>query len=252
MSERQRVGVLLREEESADGALGGTVCLIQPKKGYRFSLDAVLLARFAAEGRSRRAVDLGCGCGVVGLCLLALRGAESLAGVDLQPDMVDRAKRASEWNGFAERARFLEGDLRSIEGLLPPRSADLAVSNPPYRRMGEGKVSPRAESALARHEVACTLDDVVAAAAYLLRTRGVFCLVYPASRAAGAVESCRRKGLEPRELWPVYPVAGSAASLVLLRAVKGAPEGLTVRGPLFLHGTDEKYSVEAQALLGPP
>ncbi|NTU59453.1 MAG: methyltransferase, partial [Deltaproteobacteria bacterium] len=227
--------------ESADAALGGAVRLLQPKKGYRFSLDAVLLARFAAERPAPRAVDLGCGCGVVGLCLLALGGAQALVGVDVQPDMVDRAARAARGNGFGERARFLEGDLCRIDGLLPARSAELVVSNPPYRALGKGRLSASPGASVARHEVACRLDDVVSAADHLLGVRGELCLVYPAERAAAAVEACRRRGLEPRELWPVYPGPGATASLVLFRAVKGAAEGLTVRAPLFLHAEGVKY-----------
>lgn len=243
---------LLGSDESADAALAGAVRLIQPLKGYRFSLDAVLLSRFAAERPGALAVDLGCGCGVVALCLLALGGARAVVGVDLQPEMVDRASRAAEQNGAGQTARFLLGDLREIEDLLPPRSADRVVSNPPYRPVAHGRVSPDAATALARHELTCALADVAAAAAHLLAPKGEFCVVYPAARLAALLAACGARGLTPRELRPIYPGPTKPAGLALLRCVKGARDGLTVRAPLFLHAGGGKYSPEAQALLGPP
>lgn len=241
-----------RSDESEDAALGGAVRLLQPRKGFRFSVDAVLLARFAAERPVGRAIDLGCGCGVVGLCLLALGGAETVVGVDLQPAMVDRATRSARRSGFGERARFLEGDVRTLRHLVSPRSHQLVVSNPPYRPLSCGRVSPDPALALARHEVSCTVADVAAAAAWLLEPAGELCVVYPAARLPVLLAACRDQGLEPKELWAVHPEPARPAGLVLVRAAKGGKEGLTVRPPLFLHSRTAKYSDEAQALLGPP
>lgn len=238
--------------ETADGALGGTVRLFQPRTGYRFSLDAVLLARFAAEKPAASALDLGCGCGVVGLCLVALGGVRRLVGVDVQPEMVDRARRAAEVNGWDESCRFLAADLRQVRPLLPAQGFQLAVANPPYRRASQGRRSPDAATATARHEVVGGLQDFVAAAAWCLRERGAFCAVYPAARLAALLEACGAARLEPKVLRLAHPRPGRPASLALLRCVKGAGEGLEVRAPLFLHGEGGCYSEEAARLLGPP
>ncbi|GAB6062061.1 tRNA1(Val) (adenine(37)-N6)-methyltransferase [Deferrisoma palaeochoriense] len=238
-------------DETLDGALGGAVRLVQPRKGYRFSVDAVLLARFAAETPADRVLDLGCGCGVVGLCLLALGGAGELVGVDRNPAMVDRARRSAAASGLADRARFEQADLREPGRWRRPRYP-LVVSNPPYRPLGRGRVSPDPEVAEACHEVSCTVDDVVAAAADALRSRGRFCCVYPAERVVGLLAACRTHGLEPEALWPVHPRPDAPAHRVLVRAVKGGREGLELRPPLVLHAPDRKYSQEAERLLGPP
>lgn len=241
-------------DDTDDAALGGAVRLIQPRRGYRFSLDAVLLARFAAERPARSVLDLGCGCGVVGLSLLALGGAGELTGVDVQPDMVARARRGAEANGWGDRCRFLSADLRDARALLPPQSFDLAVANPPYHHAAQGRVSPDPATAAARHELAGGLEEFAAAAAWCLGARGAFCVVYPAPRLAALFAACRGARLEPKVLRLLHPRAGRPAGLALLRCVKGAGEGLEVRPPLILHGDAEgrRYSEEAEALLGPP
>jgi tRNA1Val (adenine37-N6)-methyltransferase len=243
---------LLQAGETADAALGGAVRLIQPRKGYRFALDSIVLARFASQRPGGRALDLGCGCGVVSLCLLALGGAEEVVGVDIQEAMVDRARRSARWNHREGQARFRVLDLRAVREHFPAQSFDRVVSNPPYRAPAAGRVSPDSSAALARHEVACTLTDVARAAAYLLGTGGEFCAVYPAARLPGLLAGCREAGLEPKVLRPVHPREGEAASLALLRCTRGGGEGLEVRSPLVLHAPDARYSEEAARLLGPP
>jgi len=238
--------------ETWDGALGGAVRLIQPRRGFRFSVDAVLLARFAAERPAPAAVDLGCGCGVVALCLLALGGAAEVLGIDLQEEMADRARRAAQAQGWGDRARFVAGDLREVRRLAAPESFRLAVANPPYRPAREGRPSREPGEALARQELAGTLADFVAAGAWLLGTGGELCCVYPARRLAALLPACRAGRLEPKVLRLAHPREGAPASLALLRCVKGAGEGLEVRAPLFLHADGERYSEEARALLGPP
>ena len=241
----------VEEGRTVDGALGGAVTLVQPRTGYRFSLDAVLLARFAAETPVSSVLDLGCGCGVVGLCVLALGGAERLDAVDIQREMIACARESAERSGLGERAVFLEGDYRA-EG-VPEGRFPLVVSNPPYRPLGSSCVSPRRSVGLARHEVCGTVTDLARAAARALQHRGSFCVVHPAARLPALLAACAASGLQPRSLRCLHPRLGQPALLVLLRCSKGAGEGLEVRPPLVLHGEGlEKYSQEAATLLGPP
>lgn len=243
---------LLEAGETADAALAGTVRVIQPRRGYRFGVDSVLLARFAAERRASRAVDLGCGSGVVGMCLLALRGAREVLGIDIQGEMIDRARRAARWNGVEGQTRFETMDLRDAVPCSLADGFDLAVTNPPYRSARSGRVSALSSAALSRHEIAGGLSDVVAAARQMLRPQGHLCVIYPASRLASLVTAVCREGIEPKVLRLVHPRSAEPASLALLRAVRGAKEGLEIRPPLFLHGHGDRYSPEAGALLGHP
>lgn len=219
-------------------------------RGYRFALDSVLLARFAAEWPAERAVDLGSGSGVVAFCLLALGAVRRVLGVEVQGDAVERAGRSARWNGLTERVSFARADLKA----LPVRrgAVGLVVSNPPYRPPGNGRVSATPSVALARYELACTLGDVLWAGWHALARGGGLCLVYPAERLGGLLSSAQAVGFQPRVLRLVHPCQGRPASLVLVRAMKDGREGLEVRSPLFLHGVGERYTPEATALLGPP
>ncbi len=238
--------------DTVDGALGGAVRVVQPARGYRYSLDAVLLARFAAERPASSALDLGCGCGVVGLCLLALGGARSVTGVDLVAAMVARARRGAERNGWQDRCRFLHGDLRDPD--LPERIGrfPLVVANPPYRAVGAGRLSPDPDVAVARHEVACTPADLAGAASRLLEPGGSVCVVYPSERWPVLKAALAGQGLSPAVVWPVRPRPEGPDRLVLVRCRfgnRGTPE---VRPALVLHAPGCRYSPAAERLLGPP
>jgi tRNA1Val (adenine37-N6)-methyltransferase len=247
---------LLKEGETADSALGGAVGVIQPASGFRFSIDAVLLARFAAEcGEVERAADLCSGSGVVSLCLLALGAAKEVVGVDIQPAFVERAARSAEWNGLASRARFLCSDAKEIPGAMKGGAFDLVTCNPPYRSLQGGKVSQDPSLAIARYEVSMTLEDAVMAAAHLLKKGGRFSLVYPATGVARVLQAIKESGLSAERLRFLHPNHESPASLFLMGAVKSSKGKALVQPPLILHGPHgcgRKYSEEAERLLGRP
>lgn len=252
-----------RADETLDTALGGRVKVYQPRKGYRFSVDAVLLARFAspvvATLNAPRVVDLCCGSGVIGLCLWELGGVGELQGLDIQQEFIKRALRAREANGYdAGKVDFRQVDLKNREELGRGGVADLVLSNPPYRPVGEGRLSADPSVAVARHEVEATLGDVVSAAAHLLKNGGSFFVVYPAFRLDHLLVECRRLGLAPQTLRLIHSNMSGNATLALLRAVKGGREQMAVLPPLYLHperskgamASGEKYSGEANQLLG--
>lgn len=245
----------LKDGETADGTLGGAVGVIQPRKGFRFSIDAIFLARFATDCfGGQRAVDLCAGSGVVGLCLLALGGANEVAGVELSGQFVDMARRSAHWNGCDGRASFIELDLKNVGAELPGASADLVVCNPPFMPVGHGHPPKDPGLYQARHEVKMSLGDALAAGAHLLVKGGAFCAVYPAKRLAKLVCEFKAASLEPSALMLLHPREGEEANLALLGGVKGGKEGLTVLPPVFLHPREEgaKYTEEAQAILGRP
>src|SRR4030066_1087938 len=158
----------------------------QPEKGYRFSIDSVLLADFAARDRGGSALDLGTGSGVVLLLLAArCRRLRQGVGVEIQPALWEFACRNIEENGFGGRLSAVLGDFREDLPGLAPRSFDLVVSNPPYRKIGEGRRNPDPRKEIARHEVACTMADVYAAAGRCLSPRGRFAIVCPPPRPPG-------------------------------------------------------------------
>lgn len=241
------VGPGLEPDETLDAVCRGEVQLIQRRAGYRFSVDALLLAAFANRPRGK-VVDLGTGCGVVAV-LLAKRGARSVVGVELQPALAQIALRNVRLNRCDEQVHIVNADLRDLRATLPSGGFDLVVSNPPYIAKRSGHLNPDPEKAVARHEVCCALDDVTRAARYLLHDGGVLRLIFPASRLVGLLQSVASAGLEPKRMRLVHTVVNRPAKLVLLEAIKAARVDLEVQPPLFLHDESGAYTPEAERIL---
>jgi tRNA1Val (adenine37-N6)-methyltransferase len=239
--------------ETLDSVCGGEVRVLQRRRGYRFTLDPILLAHFAVyeAGAIRgRLMDLGTGCGIIPLILARRLGCGSITGLELQPRLFSLAERNMHLNRCEREVSLVQGDLRSVERLFPRGNFSHVLCNPPYRTRDQGRISTDMEKALARHELACDFQDVVRAAAYLLKSRGSFCLVYPASRLSEVMAVLRVERLEPRTVRMVHSRAGRPAKLVLLHAVRGAPCGLTVLPPLVIHADDEQaFSREVSAMV---
>jgi len=228
----------------------GVLEIYQARGGYRFGVETLLLAGFI-DRPARRLVDLGTGSGVLPLVLVRFGKAERAVGVELQPALADRARRSVAHNGLDERISILEADLRRLDDLLPPASFDLVVSNPPHMPPGEGQVSPNRERALARSELSCRLDDVVAAARRLLAGGERFLTIYPAARLAEVLQACERQQLYPARLRLVHGRAELPARHFLLECRRGSRRQLQVEPPLLVYGADGGYSDEVQGYLYP-
>lgn len=235
--------------ETLDTLFGGKLKLYQSRNGYRFSVDAVLLACFATVGHAGKIADLGAGNAVIPLILAYLYPAASIAGFELQKDMVDRACRNIVLNGFAARVRIINGDVRSIERLAQPGSFDAVTCNPPYRKCGGGRLSFNREKKLARHELQGRLDDFIRAGAYLLRARGRMALVYRAERTVELFQTMRRFDVEPKRLRWVHSFVGAEASLVLVEGRKRSRSGLNVLPPLVVYEKRGTYTAELERML---
>lgn len=236
--------------ETIDTLFDGRVVLAQSRSGYRFSIDALLLADFVTVHRTDRIVDLGSGNGVIALALACLHSATTrLTGVELQTAMVERARRSARWNGFENRVEMLCGDVRRAGTLPPPGSFEVAVCNPPYRGAASGRISAGDERRIARHELNGDLGDFLKAAARLLRNKGRMALIHLAPRAADVVAGMRAAGLEPKQLRMVHSFADAAAALLLIESVKGGRAGLTIEPPLILYREGKIYSDEAAAII---
>lgn len=231
-----------------DSLFAGRLQCVQPRHGYRFSIDAVLLAAFIAPGPGSRILDLGAGNGIVSL-IIAYRWPETvLTALEIQPELVELAGHNSRANGFQERIRVMAGDYRRIADCLPAASFDLVVCNPPYRKAGSGRLNAGAQQAVARHELAGDFSAVAGASAYALRKGGRAAYVYPAERGAALIHELKKIGLETKRLQVVYSYPGAAGKLLLVEAVKGGGEGLKVLPPFYVYQEkDGPYSPEMEA-----
>ena len=236
-------------DETLDELLRGRLRLLQPRRGARVTADPLLLADFAAGKPGRRIADLGCGTGVVALALLAADARATAVGVEIQPRLAALARRNRELNGVAERMVVVEGDLLERHPALPGDSFDLVVANPPYHH--DGRLPPTEERALARQEVACSLDGVLATARRLLKPRGEAALILPAERVAELFSGLETVGLPARALRFVHSVDGEPARRLLVRAARDYRGAPSVLAPLVMHGPDRHgFTAEAARILG--
>ncbi len=214
---------------------GRLVCR-QHENGYRFSIDAVLIAHFVQHRANERLLDLGCGCGVIGLILCYRHPVLKVTGVELQPALVRLAIGNAEENGYENRLTIQQGDLRRIGEVVQPESFDGVITNPPYRCPGRGRINTRDESAIARHELTADMDTVLAAASFAVKNRGKVACIYPADRLATLIATMERHRLTAKRLQAVYSYpADDHARLVMVEAVKNGGEGLRILSPLFIY-----------------
>jgi len=220
--------------ETVDTFLNGRLRIIQSQKGYRFSVDALLLADFAILEDEDIVVDLGAGCGIISLLLAVQKEPGLVVGLELQNDLVSQAQRNVALNKLEQKVAIMQGDLRNPP--LPPRSADIVVCNPPYRTARNGRINPDVGKAIARHEIAVSLDAILAASATLLKRKGRLFLIYPANRMVELLTKMRRARLEPKRLQLVFPDSASEAKLALIEGRVQARPGLKVLPPIFGQG----------------
>ena len=236
-------------DETFDTLFEGNLKFLQSRTGYRFSLDAVLLATFLAVRGEEKIADLGSGNGVIPLILAYLNPSISVTGLEFQVAMAERSRRNVRLNGFDKRVLITHGDVRAIRKIAPPESFDAVVCNPPYRLPGSGRISPNPEKRIARHECEGSLSDFIAAGAYLLPVKGRIALIYLAARSIDLFDTMRRAGIEPKRMRMVHSFAEAEASLVLVEGVKGGRSGVKVHSPLVVYAQGKQYTTEIEAML---
>jgi len=240
----------LNETETLEDLMCNGLKIIQGKKAYRFAIDSVLLANFVKAKPKDRIIDLGTGSGVIPLLLSAKTQARGIVGIELEHEAAERAKRGVEMNGLRERITIVEADLKNAAQIFGREIFNVVVSNPPYMRINEGKINPDAAIAMARHEVAATLSDVVKAASELLCFGGRFFMVYRTLRLADALWEMKNRALEPKIIRFIHPKAGSAPNLFLIMAQKGGGPGVDVLPPLVVYNDDGSYTEEILTIYG--
>ncbi len=239
-----------RTDETIDPLGLTNLRLIQPKKGFRFSLDPFLLCGFSGFEGAGVIYDLGCGNGVIPLLAADRSSAGRVVGIERQPQMAERARRSVALNGMNDRVVILEEDLRQIKRHCPGQEADLVLANPPFRVPGKGRISTHGERAAARHELAGGLEDFLQAARYLLKDGGRCCLIFLPERLVELLARMQACQLEPKRLRLVHHGVGEEARLVLVEGFKRGRPGLIVEPPMVLYTASKELSSEAATWYG--
>jgi len=230
---------IVKEHERVDDLqLRGLVIIQDPCK-FLFGIDAVLLSDFVTIKKGERALDMCTGSGVIPILLSAKGSGSSYIGVDIQQEMIGMARRSVALNiqsgALADGLVTLDvGDIRDTSGLYRPSSFDVITCNPPYIKVGQGLLNEDDARAVSRHEISCTLNDVINAAARLLRPGGRFALVHKPHRLAECFELVKLHGLEPKKLRFIHGTANKEPSLMMLETTRGGGAFLRVMPPLII------------------
>ncbi len=233
---------LLSPDETLDTFLNGNLQILQKKKGYRFSVDSILLSQFVRIRKNERVIDLGTGCGILLLLLSQTTRAHSFVGVEIQKGLAECARKNVVLNHLDGRISILSQDFRDLKRTFPPGSFDVVLSNPPYRKHQSGRINPSTEKAVARHEIKGTLQDLISTASYLLPPKGRCYLIFPAVRTVDLFVALRGGKLEPKRLQFVHPRRDGEAKFVLTESIKTSGVELKIMNPLILRGSDETES----------
>ena len=239
------------ENETRDTILNGRITVIQPRHGYRFSVDAILLGRFARASTRERVLELGAGCAVVSIMMAALYRPREIVAIEIQPALAAMIARSAAINGL-KPVNAICADLRqrNIAG-VEPASFDLIVANPPYRAAAAGRENPDRGRRLARGENAgaAVLMDFVAAARRYARHGGRVAFVFTARRSAELISAMRSKQLEPKRIRFVHPRIAMPASVMLIEARAGGGIEVAIEPPLIIYERPGIYTSEARAIL---
>lgn len=240
----------LYEGERIDELQRNGYRIIQNRDGFCFGMDAVLLSGFARVREKERALDLGTGTGILPILLSAKTKGEHFTGLEIQARSVDMARRSVLLNDLTDRISIVEGDIKEAASIFGRASFDVVTSNPPYMTGKHGLLNPQEPKAVARHEVLCTLEDVVGQASALLKENGRFYLVHRPFRLAEIMTAMTKHRLEPKRMRLVYPFADKEPNMVLLEGLKGGRSRITVEKPLIVYQKPGVYTEEICEIYG--
>ncbi len=241
----------MKDELTEDAFFNGRIRIKQNRFGYRFSVDAVLLAFYARPRPKDTVIDLGTGCGIIPL-ILAYRNPETkVYGIEAQQDLADISAINIEENRMGKQISIFCMDMKILTNDIIPGPIDIAISNPPYRKVKSGRINPDRQKAMARHEIKATLFDVVETAKRMLRVSGRFVVIYPAERLIDIVTQMRASGIEPKFTRMIHSFANKEAKMVLLEGIKGGRPGIKVDPPLIIYRDGGSYTDEVEKMFLP-
>ena len=236
---------------TTDSFFNGKIRVMQNRRGYRFSIDAVLLAYHAAPRAQEKVLDLGTGCGIISLIMASRYAGLEIYAVEVQTELADLADTNVHQNRLQDRIVVLCTDMKLLTLKMTSGPFDLIVSNPPYHRPGSGRINPDAQRAVARHEIKASLVDVLQTTRRMLRTAGRFVTIYTAERTTDILSQMRNENIEPKLLRMIHSNRDADAGLILIEGLKGGRPGLKVAPPLFVYDEKGDYTAEVQQMFEP-
>lgn len=242
--------VTLKTGERIDDLHRNGYRIIQQEKGFCFGMDAVLLSGFAVVKPGERALDLGTGTGIIPILLEAKTEGEHFTGLEIQPEVADMAARSVRLNGLEAKIDIIQGDIKEAGRIFGGASFDVVTTNPPYMNDSHGLKNPDLPKAIARHEVLCTLEDVVREGARVLKSGGRMYMVHRPHRLIEIITMMTKYKLEPKRMKLVHPFVDKEANMVLIEAVRGGRSMIKVEKPLIVYQKPGVYTEEIYDIYG--
>ena len=240
----------LKEHERLDDLHRNGYRIIQNEKAFCFGMDAVLLSGYAVVREGERAADLGTGTGIIPILLEAKTGGEHFTGLEIQAEMADMARRSVALNHLEEKIDIVCGDIKEASQIFGAAPFDVVTTNPPYMNDAHGLQNPDPVKAIARHEVLCTLEDVVREGAKLLVPGGRFYMVHRPHRLVEIINIMTSFKLEPKRIKFVHPFVDKEANMVLIEGIKGGKSMIKVEKPIIVYKEQGVYTDEIYDIYG--
>ena len=235
---------LLHDDERLDDLQINGYKIIQHPDKFCFGMDAVLLSGFAKVKEGEKALDLGTGTGILPILLEAKTEGMHFSGLEIQSESAEMARRSVKLNHLEEKIDIIEGDIKIASEIFGKACMDVVTSNPPYMTNHKGLKNPNDAKAIARHELLCSLEDVVRETAAVLKPKGRCYFVHRPSRLVEIFEAMRKYRIEPKRIRLVYPYVNKEPNMVLVEGVRGGGAQLTVEAPLIVYDAPGKYTDE--------
>lgn len=235
----------LKENERIDDLEYRGLKIIQNKNGFCFGIDSVLISDFAKRIKSNSIVaDLGTGTGIISILVAGKTKAKKIYGVEIQNYVANMAKRSIILNNLSEKVSIINEDIKKIDIVLGIASCDVIITNPPYKKMGTGLLNEDMSKLISRHEIKCTLEDVIEKSFKVLKDRGEFYMVHRPDRLVDIIYIMRKNKIEPKEIRLVHSNENSEPKLVLIKGIKNARSELKIDKPLYIYNLDGTYTDE--------
>ena len=241
---------LIHEGERLDELQRNGYGIIQNPARFCFGMDAVLLSGFAKAKAGEKVLDLGTGTGIIPILMEAKTDAADFTALEIQEESADMARRSVAYNHLEDKIKVITGDIRDASNIFGASSFHVITTNPPYMIGTHGENSPSTAKAIARHEVLCTLDDILRESARLLMPGGRFYMVHRPFRLAEIFSTLKKYHLEPKRMQLVYPFVDKEPNMVLIEAMKGGNPRITVEKPLIVYETPGVYTKDIRELYG--
>lgn len=250
MESRNSMTIELKDNERVDDLQRNGYRIIQNPDKFCFGMDAVLLSGFARVKRGANVLDLGTGTGIIPILLEAKTQALHFTALEIQEESADMARRSVLLNHLEDKIDIITGDIKEAGLIFKAASFDVITCNPPYMIGRHGLTNPDAPKAIARHEILCTLEDVVSNAAKLLKTGGSFFMVHRPFRLAEIINVMVKYRLEPKRMQLVYPYVDKEPNMVLIEGCRGGRPRMTVEKPIIVYKAPDIYTDEIYEIYG--